>query len=158
MQWDVTKIPFSLELMQLFGVCLCPTTWGISFWTVASPFDSWTRERLDNCIYWTRHLGYSQNIKIFPVEAANLIEWLSTHFAHRGLEDEGGLPAIPFRQIAFLIITITGFLTFVHRLVFWKLENKVSETRSVSILRWGVQWVRLALRKGPNWAGVFHPH
>jgi hypothetical protein len=37
--------------------------------------------------------------------------------------------------IIIIIITINGFLDFVHRLVFWQV-HKVSETRSVSLLRW----------------------
>jgi hypothetical protein len=38
-------------------------------------------------------------------------------------------------------------------------KHNVSETGSVSVLRWGktIQWLRLALSKGPNWVGVF-PH
>jgi hypothetical protein len=36
-------------------------------------------------------------------------------------------------------------------------KHSVSETGSVSFLRSLVQWLRLALSKGPNWVGVFPP-
>jgi hypothetical protein len=34
-----------------------------------------------------------------------------------------------------VILRITGLLDFVHHPVFWKLENNISETGSVSVLR-----------------------
>jgi hypothetical protein len=35
----------------------------------------------------------------------------------------------------FTLLKITGILHFFHRPVFWKLENNISETGSVSVLR-----------------------
>jgi hypothetical protein len=74
------------------------------------------------------------------------------------------------------ILRITGFLDFIHCPEFWILrKHGVSETGSVSVLKWGVgghllcwgqlgpqslnqvQWLRLALSKGPNRVGAVVP-
>jgi hypothetical protein len=48
--------------------------------------------------------------------------------------------------------TITAFSDFVQRRVFWKLENNISETGSVSVFRLmgetPNQWLRLSLSNG----------
>jgi hypothetical protein len=66
-----------------------------------------------------------------------------------------------------------GFLTFPSSSILETRNHDVSETGSVSVLRWKggektptqlgaleraiLQWLRLALSKGPNWAGCFLP-
>jgi hypothetical protein len=53
------------------------------------------------------------------------------------------------------------FWTF--SIVLYSKKHDLSETGSVSVLRWRwgrrelIQWLRLALSKGPNWVGVFSP-
>jgi hypothetical protein len=54
-----------------------------------------------------------------------------------------------------------NYCFFSFSIVWYSREHDVSETGSVSVLRWRwkrrhLQWLRLALSKGPNWVEVYY--
>jgi hypothetical protein len=75
--------------------------------------------------------GYS------PIARMNAVCFAFGYWTPNGFETKCTKQSIDSKRLWlwYITISVAGFLDFVHRLEFWK-EHKVSETRSVSILRW----------------------